>query len=366
MKKVIFVALSLLLMIACTEQKDETAVINGHIEGLEAEQLFLMEREGRDFLILDTLTVENGTFTYERVMPQPKAYYLGTSVGKPFTDFFLEKGLISISGSSQELRDVQITGTINNDLYAAYKLKDNELNKRYYSLYGESKQAAEDGNQQRVAELEEEMNIIDEEMTAQTKAFVSEHYTHMLSPYLMWRTAYMFTLEELIQVYKSYSETLKASEYAGHVKERIDLLSKVAVGEKYIDFSMEDTRGNVVALSEMMGKVTLVDFWASWCSPCRKENPNVVKAWEKYHEKGLEIVGVSFDRDHEQWLKAIADDKLTWHHVSDLSYWENAAGKMYGIRSIPSNFLMDENGVILAWNLREEALQEKLGELFAD
>jgi peroxiredoxin len=366
MKKPVFVALSLLLMISCTKQKEETAVISGNIEGLESEQLFLMEREGRDFLILDTLKVENGTFYYERVMPQPKAYYIGTTAGKPFSDFFLEKGDISITGNSEELRDIQITGTINNDLYTAYKSKDNELNKRYYSLYSELKQAREDDNQQRVSELDEEMNTIDEEMTAQTKAFVRENSTQVVSPYLMWRTAYMFTLEELIPVYKSYSESLKASEYAGYIKERIDLLSKVAVGERYIDFSMEDTRGNVVSLSEMMGKVTLVDFWASWCSPCRKENPNVVKAWEKYHEKGLEIVGVSFDRDHEQWLKAIADDNLTWHHVSDLSYWDNAAGKMYGIRSIPSNFLMDENGVILAWNLREEALQEKLAELFAE
>lgn len=367
MKKVLFIIFSLAVLVSCQQQIDNTVTISGNIPGLEGENIFLMQREGRDFLILDTVKVENGSFTINTVAKEIKIHYLGTIPGRPFTDLFVEKGNITVAGTAEDLAGVKVAGTANNELYSAYKVKENELNTALYATYDEYKTAEKDGNKELASELEAKMDAIEEEQTAHTKAFIKENNSSIVSPFLMWRMSYMFELEDLIPVYKSYPEEVKASEYAVFVKERIDLLSKVAVGQKFTDFSMEDTQGNMVALSDLAGeKVTLVDFWASWCSPCRAENPNVVKAWQKYHDKGFQVVGVSFDKDHDAWLQAIADDNLTWPHVSDLSYWDNAAGKIYGIRSIPSNFLMDENGVILAWNLREEALQEKLAELFAE
>ena len=118
--------------------------------------------------------------------------------------------------------------------------------------------------------------------------------------------------------------------------------------------------------SVVNGDYVLVDFWASWCGPCRAENPNVVEAYNKYHDKGFNVFGVSFDKDHDKWVEAIAKDNLTWPHVSDLKYWSCEAGKLYGVQSIPHNLLLDKDGIIIAKNLRGEDLQNKLAELLAD
>lgn len=140
----------------------------------------------------------------------------------------------------------------------------------------------------------------------------------------------------------------------------------VAVGKIAPDFTQKDPNDNPISLSSFRGKYVMIDFWASWCAPCRAENPTVVKAYEKYHDKGFEILGVSLDADgaKEKWMKAIKDDGLTWPQVSDLKYWKSEVVKLYGIQGIPLNFLLDPEGRIIARNLRGAALEQKLSEIF--
>ncbi len=133
-----------------------------------------------------------------------------------------------------------------------------------------------------------------------------------------------------------------------------------------MDFTQNDVNEKPVSLSSLRGKYVLVDFWASWCGPCRQENPNVVKAFNQYKDKGFTVLGVSLDQKKEPWLKAIEKDQLTWTHVSDLKYWQNEVAVQYGINAIPASFLLDPNGRIIGKNLRGEALTKKLAELMPD
>jgi peroxiredoxin len=173
---------------------------------------------------------------------------------------------------------------------------------------------------------------------------------------------------KIMPLFESLSEEARNSAEGKAFRERIASVEKTAVGKEAMDFTQNDTAGVPVKLSSFRGKYVLLDFWASWCVPCRQENPNVVKAYDRYHPKGFEVLSVSLDKegDKDKWLKAIHEDKLTWTHVSDLQFWNNAVAKAYGIMAVPQNFLIDPQGKIVAKDLRGEALEKKLHELFPD
>lgn len=169
---------------------------------------------------------------------------------------------------------------------------------------------------------------------------------------------YLQVAEKLKEEWGTYSQAESFINY-------VDKMKLLAVGQPAPEISLSDPDGKVVPLSSMKGKYVLVDFWAKWCGPCRQENPNVVRAYQKYKSKGFTVYGVSLDRNREDWLRAIEEDKLTWTHVSDLKYWQSEAAKTYNITGIPFSLLLDPNGVIIAKNLRGAALHQKLAEIFA-
>ena len=169
----------------------------------------------------------------------------------------------------------------------------------------------------------------------------------------------------LDSIVSGFSPSISQSFYVKKLQDYVKTLKSVEVGQPFVDFNLNNPDGVPTPLSSVIGKnYVLVDFWASWCSPCRAENPNVVAAYKKYHDKGFDVFGVSFDKKRDAWLKAIADDQLTWTHVSDLKYWNCEAGKLYGIQSIPQNVLISPDGIIIEKNLRGQDLQDKLEELF--
>ncbi|MGN6508938.1 MAG: peroxiredoxin family protein, partial [Chitinophaga sp.] len=170
---------------------------------------------------------------------------------------------------------------------------------------------------------------------------------------------------EVYPQFARLSEDVRESEAGKTYAEYLEKIKAVSIGATAPEFSQNDTEGKPVSLASFRGKYVLIDFWASWCGPCRKENPNVVKAYNTYKGKNFTILGVSLDKEDakDKWLQAIADDNLTWTHVSDLAFWNNAVAKQYAVRSIPQNFLIDPQGKIVAKNLRGKALEDKLAEL---
>ena len=170
---------------------------------------------------------------------------------------------------------------------------------------------------------------------------------------------YLDVAEKLKKEWPTYSQSKEFISY-------VDKMKLTAVGQPAPEISLPTPEGQVIPLSSMKGKYVLVDFWAKWCGPCRQENPNVVRVFQKYKDKGFTVYGVSLDRKREDWLQAIKEDNLTWTHVSDLKYWQSEAAKTYNITGIPFSLLLDPNGVIIAKNLRGAALEQKLAEIFSN
>ena len=175
-------------------------------------------------------------------------------------------------------------------------------------------------------------------------------------------------VQKLQSLFDGLNGSARSSKAGVAFQQKLTATAETAIGKMAMDFTQNDTLGKAVTLSSFRGKYVLLDFWASWCVPCRAENPNVVKAYAKYHAKGFDILSVSLDKpdDKEKWMKAIHADQLTWTHVSDLQFWNNAVAKEYGINSIPQNFLIDPQGKIVGKGLRGDELEKKLAEIYKD
>jgi peroxiredoxin len=259
----------------------------------------------------------------------------------------------------------RVNGSAVHDEYLKYNQNVESIYEKAQALYPAFREASQAGDSEKVAELEKEMEAIYEEAEKYQAEFLDENTSSYIAPYVLQSIHYGKEAEEIEKLLAKLDPVLQSSSLVGSMTRRVEVLKTVSVGKMAPDFSQDDINGNPVLLSSLRGNYVLIDFWASWCGPCRRENPNVVKAFEKYHEKGFDILGVSLDNSREKWLKAIEDDRLTWNHVSDLKYWSNEAAALYGISSIPSNLLLDPEGKIIAKNLRGEDLHARLAELLA-
>jgi peroxiredoxin len=353
----------ILLLFSCTSKKPNVFTIQGNITGVPNGKAYLEARRNGMLTIADSTDVTNGSFTFKGSVPSPSRYYIVFGHTRAYFPLFIENSDISVSGDVNDLSKVAITGSKTEDEYQAYLREAKPIDDNLNSLYRAYDSVSQAGNEVAAQQLDIRIDSAEKIQLNFLKKYITDHSSSIVGPYLASTNSYMFDLDVLEPMVKAFSPSLAGSEYVKDIQNRVAALQTVAIGKQAPEFTMTDTAGNPVSLASFKGKYVLVDFWASWCGPCRAENPNVVALYNEYHNKGFTVLGVSLDSDRNSWINAIHKDKLEWAHVSDLKRWNNAAARLYAVNAIPSNVLINPEGVIIARNLRGKDLQNKLKEI---
>jgi peroxiredoxin len=335
--------------------------------------------EGGKEITVDTAIVMNETFTLNGTIIAPVRRAISVNGVNGSLTFILEPGYTDISINKDSIKGSLIDGPINNQAHNEYLSDLLTKRKLYKAINSELAIEQSNVNRERYDQLLEEQENLIISMDNHTSDFIVNHPDLQLSLLLLESQIGSRNLN--LKLFKSQrkilSNLINRNAENQYIGQKIDTYiyqkeseENLNIGKVAPEFSSPDKDGNMLALKDMKGKATIIDFWAAWCGPCRRENPNVVKIYEKYHDKGLEIIGVSLDGRSNQkdtakanWLKAIEDDGLNWHHVSSLKYFNDPVARLYRVNAIPATFILDKNGVIVAKKLRGQALEDKIAEL---
>lgn len=340
--------------------------VNIKLDGLaEGSELVMQERTKNGYEVLDTAEIVGNDFVFQGNLEQPKLVYITSAAYRGSIAVFVEAGDIQVTAHVDSIGKAVVTGSDAHDFFTQVNQKLGDLDKIWQDFYFGPYR---DMDKEEQALNEDKINMLyDSAQTIKARFLETEllkNGDQPATPVLALNNIDAMDVEATQAIYDNLNPEMLDTDGAKSLADRITVIKRTAIGQPLIDFTMNDTLGNPVTLSEYAaGKYVLVDFWAAWCGPCRRENPNVVENYKKYSDRGFTVYGVSFDQKKENWIKAINDDGLTWGHVSDIQGWNNAAGKLYGIKSIPQNILLDPNGIIIEKNLRGSALGEKLEEL---
>ena len=370
MKKYLPIAASVLLLAACSEKPGYEITGTVSNSDLNGKYVYLYEYGVKDAAPLDSALVQNGSFALKGTQNAPALRTLRFSEevvepvrvapgeNAPFmATFVLENGKLAVVLDSTST----VSGTPENDAQKELQAKIKDLRSGIDKLVADMKSGDENLIKQAEAKYEE----IDRKITETVVNYILAHTDKQSAAKNLYDFRYNIDEEQQNEIISKADSSFKSVPGISYMIDHLNVLKKVAIGQKFTDFEMPNAKGEVHKLSEYVGngKVVLIDFWASWCPPCRRENPNVVKAFNEYKDKNFTIVGISLDKDKSKWMKAIADDNLAWTHLSDLKYWDSEIPALYGVRGIPANVLLDPDGVIVAKNITGEDLHKKLKEV---
>jgi len=337
-------------------------VITGTIAGLPENSKVSIVDMNKPTDTLAKALVTKGSFVLKGTIAEPNLHQLNFDVAGKKSILFIGNETVTVKGNVDNVQQFEVTGsTINND-FVEFQKTFNPLFQTL-TLLNQQAYGRQDGRQPSDSMVTAYKSAYDATVSAIDK-FVAEKKSSPITPFLLVVTRELNPDPLVLE--KRYKELTPANQqgfYGKILQEGIADGKVGAVGSEAIEFTQADTTGKQVSLNSFRGKYVLVDFWASWCKPCRMENPNVVTAYNKFKSKNFTVLGVSLDKSRAPWVQAIKDDGLSWTQVSDLQYWNNAVAKKYKIESIPQNYLIDPNGKIVGKNLRGADLEARLCEL---
>ncbi len=360
----------MLMLTGCEE--DKGYYLAGEIEGMEDGKKVLIaeiDSQTRAPKVIDTAIVQDERFEIDLEEREvPNLSFLNIEGTNGNVVFISENQRIDFKINKDSIMDTQVMGGRENKALSEYMDHLKELNQKLMPLQKEMTIAVRERNTEKIKELQEAELEIKENDKNVKEEFFNRYTDSFLSIMLLNDMANlkMHSAAEIREMYEKIPEYLKNTPLAETLETNLERLSIAEVGTKAPEFSAPTPEGEELSLSENLGKVTIVDFWAAWCKPCRVENPNLVRTYNKYKDQGLNIISVSLDRpgQKDKWVEAIKEDNLgQWDHVSNLQFWNDPIVSKYGINAIPATFILDENGVIVAKNLRGEELTNKIGEL---
>ena len=369
MKNILVILILALVVYSCQPSKEKSGeevgffTIEGEIKGLNVAEIYFMHKDSTGEH-KDTLIVNNGKFSVKGMTDEPQFVMLYSDKVRFQKVFYVENKAMQLKGTFDSLLHVDVSGSPVQDDFEVLEERIQTHRDSVMVYWNLAQEASNKGD----TIIANGYQVIADSMYRSEslirKQFILEFPHSFASLNELLNYSNEDNLNESLIIYAGLSDEVTNTKKGKEVATHLENLDKVKQGNIALPFSQKDVDGQVVSLNDYDGKYVLLEFWASWCGPCRAENPNLRAEYLKYHDKGFNILGISLDDSREKWMKALVKDDLPWTQVSDLKGWQNEVAMLYGVRGIPANFLISPDGIIIDKGLRGESLNAKLKEIF--